>query len=99
MIEAALWGAVAASSLLVGAELAFHLRISQRTVGLVMAFGVGALISAVSYELVDEALGHSEGWIVAVWLAVGALTYFVGDVLVERSGGANRLRGGTDGGR
>jgi ZIP family zinc transporter len=94
VIEAALWGAVAASSLLIGAELAFRLPISRRTNGLILAFGVGALISAVSFELVDEAIASTEGWVVALWLLVGALTYFVGDLLVERRGATDRMHGG-----
>lgn len=94
VIEAALWGAIAASTLLIGAELAFRLRVSRRTVGLVLAFGVGALISAVSYELVEEALAATDGWVVAACLAVGALTYVVGDLLLERRGATDRMRGG-----
>ena len=83
VVEAALWGAVAAATLLVGAELAFRVPISRRTTGLVLAFGVGALIAAVSFELVEEALVLTDTWVVAAWLVVGAATYFVGDALVE----------------
>ena len=51
-LGALVWGGVGASSLLVGAVLALRTTPSNRTVGLVLAFGAGTLISAVAYELV-----------------------------------------------
>ena len=54
MLTAILWGAVAASSLVLGALLALVRPWSDRVIGLVLAFGAGALISAVSYELFEE---------------------------------------------
>lgn len=53
---------------------------SRRLVGLVMAFGVGALISAVAYDLVQEAVEtfvDSGG--VRAELFAGALVSSVGD--------------------
>jgi ZIP family zinc transporter len=58
---------------------------SARVVGLIMAFGSGVLISAVAYELVASAFVESGGsGVVAAGLAIGALTYFGGDVLIAR---------------
>jgi zinc transporter, ZIP family len=88
--SAAFWGALGASSLLVGAVVAMAYRPSSRTVGLVMGFGAGTLISAVSYELVAEAA--DAGWRAAAGLGVGAVTFFVGDRLVERRGGGDRKK-------
>jgi hypothetical protein len=45
------WGLVGVSSLIVGGAFALRFRISQRSLGLVMGFGSGVLISAVAYEL------------------------------------------------
>lgn len=85
MIEAAFWGLVGASSLLLGTAIAFALRISDRVLGLVMAFGSGVLISAVAYELVEEAVAVSvNGAWVGLGFATGALTFFAGDLLIER---------------
>ena len=55
MLEAALWGLVTAGSLWVGAALAAYGRLGERVIGLAMAFGAGALIAAVAYELVIDA--------------------------------------------
>ena len=92
MGEAALWSFLGAVSLLIGTELAFLLRPGQRTVGLVMAFGAGAMISAVSFELVEEALKAGAPVLATVGLATGAVTFYVGDVLIARGGGGSRKR-------
>jgi ZIP family zinc transporter len=57
---------------------------------LVLGFGAGALISAVSFELAQEGVRVGGGSAVGVGLAAGALTYYVCDTEIERrSGGAN----------
>jgi zinc transporter, ZIP family len=48
------WGALAASSLVLGAWLALRREWPPRLVGYVLAFGAGALISAISFELALE---------------------------------------------
>jgi zinc transporter, ZIP family len=90
---AALWGALAGSSLLLGALIATRLRPRTAIVGLVMGFGAGVLISAVAYELVDEAVEAAEGsGRVAVGLAAGALAFYLGDLYIDRRGGGQRKR-------
>jgi zinc transporter, ZIP family len=89
MIEALGWGAVAASSLAIGAFVGLARPWPHRAIGLVLGFGAGALISAVSFELAQE--GVEVGGIepVAAGLAVGALTYFVASGRVDSAGGDN----------
>jgi zinc transporter, ZIP family len=99
MLEAGFWGLAAASSLVLGAVIAFSFRVSDRTLGLVLAFGAGTLVSAVAYELVEEALATAEpSPIVALGFAGGALTFFVGSVAVSRIGSkaASASRRGRD---
>ena len=55
------WGLLAASSLVIGALVALRFRIGLRAIGLVMGFGAGVLISAVSFDLVGEAAEMSSG--------------------------------------
>jgi ZIP family zinc transporter len=78
------WGALAASSLVIGAALSFARRWSRRQVGAVLAFGAGALISAVSFELAEEGLAIGGVGITGTGLGAGALTYFGLDSLIER---------------
>ena len=54
MLTAIGLGGLAAGSLVIGALLAFARTWSKAQIGLVLAFGAGALISAVSVELVEE---------------------------------------------
>jgi ZIP family zinc transporter len=91
--EAFAWGLFASSSLLVGAIIAMVVRVSSRTLGMIMAFGSGVLISAVAYELALEAFetGGGSGY-AAGGLAAGSLAFFAGDALIGRMGGSDRKR-------
>ena len=55
------WGLFAGSSLILGGVIALVLPIRERWLGLVMAFGAGVLISAVAFELVEEAFEPRRG--------------------------------------
>lgn len=89
MLAAIGYGALSAGSLVLGALLAFARRWSQRQVGVVLAFGAGALISAVSFELAEEGLRLGGLGFTALGLAAGALTYYGLDGAIEaRFGGA-----------
>ncbi len=90
MGEAAFWGIVGASALVIGAEVAFAFKLSRMVIGLVMAFGVGALISSVAFELVFPATEDAEIWQVTLGMALGSAVFFVGDRLVSKIGGSNR---------
>jgi len=90
MLTALGLGALTAGSLVLGALLAFAHTWSRHQIGIVLAFGAGALISAVSVELVEEGVKSGGlGW-TAAGLAAGALTYFALDGVIERrfAGGA-----------
>jgi ZIP family zinc transporter len=88
VLEAALWGLFTAGSLWLGAALA-ALRPSQRLIGLAMAFGAGALIAAVAYELVLDAF-ETDFELATTGFVCGALTFYVGDLLIDRRGGEGR---------
>lgn len=88
--EALLWGAVGASSLVLGAVLGLGVRLSKRVLALLMGFGAGTLISAVSFELAEEALAQGGALALVIGLAVGALAFYFGDRLVEGMGGQER---------
>lgn len=78
MAEALFWGLVAGSSLLIGAALAYVFRWSDSAVGLLLGFGAGTLISAVSFELVSDAFELAGGQELWLGLAAGALAFFLG---------------------
>jgi ZIP family zinc transporter len=85
------WGFLAAAPLVVGGAVALRYQVGERTLGLIMAFGSGVLISAVAFELVQEAWdkeGAHAG--VALGLFAGSLAFWGGDLLIDRRGGAAR---------
>jgi ZIP family zinc transporter len=89
------WGFLAASALIVGGAVALRWSIGERTLGLVMAFGSGVLISAVAFELVNEAWDRYEGrGSVVLGLLAGSATFWAGDLLIDRWGGAHRKHSG-----
>ena len=94
MLEAALWGLVAGAALLIGAGIGLRFNLPQWAIALVMAFGVGALISAVTYDLTAEAYTRGGTDAVLVGLTLGALAFFAGDLLIDRRGGKHRKRSG-----
>jgi ZIP family zinc transporter len=65
-----------------------------RVIGGVMAFGAGVLISAAAFELTAEAFDTSGGREVVLGLLGGALTFFLGDRLLDSRGGTDRKRSG-----
>jgi ZIP family zinc transporter len=91
MTSAFLWGMLAASSLFLGALLTFWFRISNKMLGLIMAFGSGVLISAVAFELAHESveLSHGSG-MAALGLFAGAIVFFVADLTISHMGGEGR---------
>jgi ZIP family zinc transporter len=95
VIEALFWGGIAASSLLIGALLGLARRWSDRVLGLVLAFGAGALISAISFDLAREGLRIGGARAVAFGLAAGALTFFALDAFLLRRLGRSVKRNGT----
>jgi zinc transporter, ZIP family len=91
MLEAGFWGTLSASSLLIGAYIALRWNVPPRIVGLVMGFGAGAMISAVSFDLVEQAADVAGGTgLVGLGLGAGALTFFGGDWYIDHRGGEQR---------
>jgi zinc transporter, ZIP family len=91
--EALAWGALAASSLVIGALIGLARPWPRRAVGLVLGFGAGALISAVSFELAEEGVEIGGAAAVGIGLAVGALSYYVAAGLL--SSGMGEASAGT----
>ena len=85
------WGTLAASTLVIGAVIAIVFRISVRWIGLITAFGVGVLISAVAFDLVEEAANTATAnRSVYLGIFAGCGVFFGGDWLIDRSGGDQR---------
>lgn len=91
-IQAGLWGLLSGSALLLGAAAAYLACIPQRVIAGIMAFGSGVLISALSFELMDEAIRRGGFPATAAGFLGGALVYTVANVIVSRRGAKHRKR-------
>lgn len=91
-VEALLWGLLSGSALLIGAAIAWFLPLPRRLIAGIMAFGAGVLISALSFELMDEAW-HTGGFgPVAGGFLAGAAIYTICNLLLSRRGAKHRKR-------
>jgi ZIP family zinc transporter len=90
MLEAGFWGLGAASALVIGALIGLSAKVPRRVVALTMAFGTGALISALAFDLTEDAFAHGGTLPVAGGLAAGAIVFFAGNQVIHRFGGGRR---------
>jgi ZIP family zinc transporter len=96
MVDAFIWGLLATSSLILGGIIAIRFSLSNRTIGIIMGFGAGTLISAISYELIFEAVKMAKGTgFPAFGLFAGAATFFLSDKLIGNYGANNRMNVGA----
>src|SRR3954454_4800155 len=93
-LQAGLWGLIAGGALVIGAAVAWWIRVPPKIIAGIMAFGAGVLISALAFELVDEAVrGGGLGPTVIGFLG-GAVVYVAANALLDRHGARHRKRSG-----
>ncbi|MFJ4561750.1 ZIP family metal transporter [Streptomyces massasporeus] len=94
VMQAGGWGLLAGSALLLGAVFGYGMRVPQKVIALVMAFGAGVLLSAVSFELVGEAYEQGGLGPAAIGTLAGAVAYTAGNLWLARRGARHRKRSG-----
>lgn len=92
--QAGVWGLVAGSALLLGAAVGWFLRVPQRVIAGIMAFGSGVLISALAFELMDEAYKRGGFEATAIGFVGGAAAYTLANWLLATHGAKHRKRSG-----
>ena len=93
-LQATLWGFLGGSALLLGAVAGYFADLPQRLIAAVMAFGSGVLISALAFELMDEAFRTGGLLPTAAGFLSGALAYTVANRLLAAVGARHRKRSG-----
>ena len=93
-VQAGLWGLLAGSALMLGAVIGWFASLPQRLVAGIMAFGAGVLISALSFELIDEAWVNGGLPATALGFLAGALIFTGANIVVSRLGARHRKRSG-----
>jgi ZIP family zinc transporter len=93
-VQAGLWGLLSGSALVLGAAVTWLAAIPARLIAAVMAFGSGVLISALSFELMDEAYRTGGFSPTALGFLAGAAVYTAANLYISRRGGHARKRSG-----
>jgi zinc transporter, ZIP family len=94
-LEAGFWGLLGGAALVVGAAIAWLVRVPQTVVAAVMAFGSGVLISAVAFDLMDEAADTGGLLPTAIGFLGGASAYLLANAALARRGAMHRKRSGN----
>ncbi len=93
--KATFWGFVAGSALLVGAGIGYWTKVPAKVVAFIMAFGSGVLISALAFDLMDEAFKKGGFDSTAIGFVCGAVIYSVANYFLSKKGAKHRKRSGT----
>src|SRR6476620_6751103 len=94
-IQAGLWGLLAGSALLLGAAFGYFVRLPQRFIAAIMAVGSGVLISALAFDLMDEAYKRGGFDSTAIVFIAGAVIYSGANYLLSHHGAKHRKRSGA----
>jgi zinc transporter, ZIP family len=94
-LQAEFWGLVGGSALLLGAAVGYFIRIPQRAIATIMAFGAGVLIWALSFELMDEAYKRGGFDSTAIGFLGGAAVYTAANWFLNQQGAKHRKRSGS----
>ena len=93
-VQAGFWGLFAGGALLLGAAAGYWGNVPQRIIAAIMAFGSGVLISALSFELMDEAYKQGGFGSTAAGFLAGALVYTGANRVLTYYGAKHRKRSG-----
>ena len=93
-LAAGAWGLVAGLALVLGAAVAWRVRVPRTGIAWVMAFGAGVLISALAFDLVAEASASAGLLPVAGGFLLGAVVYVAADAGLSTRGARHRKRSG-----
>lgn len=93
-LKAGLWGLLSGSALIIGAGIGYFLKIPGRLIAGIMAFGSGVLISALSFDLMDEAYKGGGFDSTSIGFVGGALIYTIANIIVSKRGAKHRKRSG-----
>jgi zinc transporter, ZIP family len=94
-LAALLWGLLGGSALLIGAWFGYSVNVGQRVIAAIMAFGSGVLISALAFELMDDAFKRGGFDAAAIGFLGGAAAYTAANWVLSHHGAKHRKRSGS----
>lgn len=84
MLTAVLFGLAASSALVIGAAIGARWDLPKKVTGVLLAFASGALISALAFELFEEAFHLGGALHSGLGLLAGAASFVIADSLLDR---------------
>ncbi|MFI7599936.1 ZIP family metal transporter [Actinoplanes sp. NPDC049681] len=93
-LQAGGWGLLAGSALLIGAAVGYLLPVPRHVVAGIMGFGAGVLLSAVAFELIEEANERGGLRPTVIGAVAGAVVYTACNVVLAMHGARHRKRSG-----
>jgi ZIP family zinc transporter len=91
-LEAGTWGLVGGAALVIGAAVAWLVKVPRRVIASIMAFGAGVLISALAIDLGQEAAETGGILPTAAGFLAGSMIYVGANALLVRHGARHRKR-------
>ena len=91
-MQALCWGLFAGASLLFGSAIGYFVPLGKKIPSLVMAFGSGALLSSISFDLMPSAYKHGGILTTSIGFVVGGLIFTFSDFLLSHKGASHRKR-------
>ena len=91
-IQGIIWGAITSSSLLIGSVIGYRFNLQQKIVAGIMAFGSGVLISALAFDLIEEAFNISGYKAVSFGFLAGAIIYTSANISLNKYGARHRKK-------
>lgn len=93
-LAAGWWGLLGGGALVLGAAIAWLVPVPPRVIASIMAFGSGVLISALAFDLAQEAAETGGLLATTVGFLAGAVVYVLANVVLDRHGARHRKRSG-----
>lgn len=93
-LQATLWGLLGGAALLIGAAIGYYAHVRAKVSSSIMAFGAGVLISALAFDLMDEAFEQGGFDSTALGFLAGAVVYTGANWVLKKKGAHNRKRSG-----
>ena len=75
MLEALVFGIIASSALVIGSAIGVTARLPERVLALLLAFASGALMTALAFELFEDAHEKSGAWVAGIAFVAGASVF------------------------
>jgi ZIP family zinc transporter len=93
-IQSGFWGLLSGSALVLGATIGYYFKVPVKVIAMIMSFGSGVLISALSFDLMDEAYKKGGFDSTALGFISGASIFSLLNIFINKKGGKHRKRSG-----